>query len=981
MVARKGSIYLVALVSLSTLLISCTREVAEKSTSFSVTIPPLNKSSGFSAMSGTKDVSIVILNLRNGDNGPAKVFQREYHDGVTPPNDTQPIVMEISSNFPVSSNVMAQVLVVYEDKTSGVMSFGYASQRGIDTSTSSSTGFKNINLQLAAFGTGVTKEARIGGRYYTHTNGTDDFGPTGILYTSFVAPNPADPPITVMQSEIFNGWFSTFGLESGGGTNPVYFRYTVGKDDGTTYTMFPQEPNGLNIDRPIFNSDSTDRKIVRVNLPSTFERREGNSFEARAPTSYIAGYFADNTDVSGNGGETAMITPAKSACYPAGIQEVPFVYSTATGTPFSYSSAVHPVIAIGLEATQPTNYVTCRSDATVFSQAVNVYAGRLGEGREGVFGFRGPFAVVDDTKNHGDSYVRLSVAHNANASNNPGVKVEWKYLPDVLSSGAVKGVEVFIKYNGQYGSGWSGGGGDNFDEDFTCHSKAIQDGYVSMGVEEVAESMVVTAPVGHANFVYDHAENNSVYQWKFLVCPYRQYQGVRKYWYTSLESSCVGQCNGQQMFSFGRVPNSVAGVTVSTPTAFSNLGVGGATRRVTTVTLGSLTTQLTFPGGGSAATGFDIGDEVLIHVVASKGDGCGTEYTAYGVHTSPPANNARKYVFTKVVGKTAESIFVPAGSFVDAILATHLNVTVPGPPNWCFLQATKVLEFSNLTLDADVTADLFTPGNVSQANVGGIVAIRVSGVLDMNSSQITATGKGLAGGTSGSFGTGIGVDGAGGSYTLSSSAYTGGGGGAGASGQGGRAGSGNSAGGTTVSDINNLGGGGGSEFFRLAMGSGGGGIDTSYGGQSTQTGGRGGGIVFVAAKEIRTVAGQINANGGMVIPPPDGTAGAGGGGGGSIAVIAEKILNDAGTLPENLTLGAYGTDGAGHGTSNSSQVRGGGGGGGAIFGQRCNGQGGFTTYVDAGIVTGGNTGENGANNAMAGTAGQVNTNYPWYCKP
>jgi len=273
-------------------------------------------------------------------------------------------------------------------------------------------------------------------------------------------------------------------------------------------------------------------------------------------------------------------------------------------------------------------------------------------------------------------------------------------------------------------------------------------------------------------------------------------------------------------------------------------------------------------------------------------------------------------------------------AYLHAVDADAQTLTLAQPLAEAFDPSDRVIvqrvpHYGDVTVAGTLTAAVWG------GEVGGVVAFRATGeLLVLEGGEVTADGIGFRGGTYGAFSgatrTGqqgesyLMVDrirtrarnhggGGGGGYSCSGSGDLGDGGGGGAYGtDGGNGGAGYSAhqrgDGGLAYGVANLaalffgsgGGGGGSDFSTGGCGN----SDRARGGH----GARGGGLLFVAARQVIN-EGAMTANGAKgldAIPELDGEGGGGGGGaGGSILLFIDA--GDAGTLEALGGAGGLGT--------------------------------------------------------------------------
>ncbi len=413
--------------------------------------------------------------------------------------------------------------------------------------------------------------------------------------------------------------------------------------------------------------------------------------------------------------------------------------------------------------------------------------------------------------------------------------------------------------------------------------------------------------------------------------------------------------------------------TIAADVDVSIVPLGGKTisarRRITNISSTSNSSILTVAAFSSPAH-FAIGDEVMWHVsIANTLTACDADVGA------PYHLVGGSYGFAHVTSVQTTMPFTIGIDHVFPAEVSNLSLNlikgnITNPPQ-CVMQVIRVPNFGQLSITGNptLTANAFslgTAGNAPTGN-GGIIVMRVKDQLNIaNGATLTVdqNGSGYPGGDSVTPNLvtfqGVGPDGftqgpciPGCESPIGMAAGVGHSGDAGGGG-GGHIGAGGNGGEASAS----MGEGGNQLTLRLfphfiMMGaSGGHGQNLTI--SSTETGGPGGGIILIAAREILGSSGsgsfQANGNAGMAA----GFNGGGGGAGGSVYLFTQ-FSN------VNLTTSARGGAGAAGATEG-----GGGGGGGKILIQSCMNLGGTETSN----ISGGALGNGGGTPATAGQPGE-----------
>ncbi|MEO0336801.1 MAG: hypothetical protein AAF202_10420, partial [Pseudomonadota bacterium] len=187
----------------------CSRDLEEASKlSFGEPTPPASLSS--SKLSVDNQIERAIIILRRGklaDETPGPVIERFHFSARCGDDCFKP------SPFPVAmqvdpGNVTVQVLIGWQrlDNKKLVITYG-------ESETEVVPGEQSVDIGLDTFGdpTGIL-QADIVGQYVDRVVSSQGFGPTGVADLAFFPPT-GSPPIVVESRGLFNGWFTTSGLE------------------------------------------------------------------------------------------------------------------------------------------------------------------------------------------------------------------------------------------------------------------------------------------------------------------------------------------------------------------------------------------------------------------------------------------------------------------------------------------------------------------------------------------------------------------------------------------------------------------------------------------------------------------------------------------------------------------------------------------------------------------------------------------------
>ncbi len=378
-----------------------------------------------------------------------------------------------------------------------------------------------------------------------------------------------------------------------------------------------------------------------------------------------------------------------------------------------------------------------------------------------------------------------------------------------------------------------------------------------------------------------------------------------------------------------------------------------------------------------------------------------TNTSAYGKGGSSTTGNGvsalgQTGLYEYVVAATAVTsgvVRVNGGGSGGGLINGYDSVAASGTAGASTYEVIRVPTYSDVKLGSDVVALAW------DGRVGGVIAVDISGTLDLNSGKADASGKGFRGGggsirtdtasaynttvvgsngvRNGSHGEGVagtpryvsstgtvvdtGVEGLPGGAFGRGAPGNAGGGGAIKGGSGGGANGGDGGAGALSPTAQNGGNGGAMvtpATARLVVGGGGGGAPLNTGQSNSSSGGAGGGIVMIRATAV-TGTGTIDARGaagGAGITTSGVETGGGGGGAGGTVVLAGP------TSAAGLSVLA----GGGAGGTSAATIGGGAGGGGGVAW--------LPSGVPSATVTGGAAASTGpSTKATAGSNGSSST--------
>lgn len=370
--------------------LGCTRAVVEKS-KFTLDLPSsvvresaLGKQSYF--------LMHVVVNA-SGPNMQKLVSIFDAKDGCQSSNCSPKAFAPPYNVFEITTgnDRLIQVLAVYANDDGTNMKFYYG-----DATQTLSKSEEVVKISVTDVGEGSDKTGQIIGRY-RNISGT---GPTGDLRMTFSPPGNR-PIMEIETTEIFAGWFSTFGLNQGG------FNYVL--EDGTDLFGGRLAIGDLTALPP-------SNQILRISVPGHY-RNSGSGYESQEEKTLLFGQF-------GPGRGTDAVTYPSSGSY----SKLYLTNTVGTSTlPYFANSAVAGT-GVRVQGGCPTG--TCATSDLSYSPDMH---NRTSSERSG--GFRGPFRLLtsgdyaNEVVDSGTGQVRT---------------LTWSYVPGLTNSD-IDGVRLFAR--------------------------------------------------------------------------------------------------------------------------------------------------------------------------------------------------------------------------------------------------------------------------------------------------------------------------------------------------------------------------------------------------------------------------------------------------------------------------------------------------------------------------------------------------------
>lgn len=350
---------------------------------------------------------------------------------------------------------------------------------------------------ISAYLVGSTDlEGSVGGRYLRPSDGS---APTGTLQGEIQPPQAASslnrlpPPMAVISSNIFNGWFTVFALS--GSTKFTYRLLETGEPIFTD----------LNLESPELNVSNVALRL-RVKSPAAYRWYSGATYtrpvEARR---YILGHFG---------------SAAGSTCYDSAPTPIEGLYNdSAHANPLNWNPDTCGTAPYENVCKESGLATSCSAQGTPFVDFLKFYPANIDRNEGAVFGMQGPFQILSSGN-------FLEGAYSSGSLN-----IGWNYLPGVgVESGILGGVDVFVNRAAPSDSNLDGGGPNGFD----CN-RLPSLGYSPEGVGVTGTS-----------FAIQNVDQSSLYSLRVVLCPFR-YLGAEKKYYSSIlksDSCSFGGCGG-----------------------------------------------------------------------------------------------------------------------------------------------------------------------------------------------------------------------------------------------------------------------------------------------------------------------------------------------------------------------------------------------------------------------------------------------------
>jgi hypothetical protein len=248
---------------------ACTRAPETSNVSFSLSLPSTGQNGSTAA--GDQLMHVAINVTGPGIASPI-IYSWDGHQNGTKLTAPSSFAFDVAQG----DSRLVQVLAVYQNETSGTMSFTYG-----DTTTAISGANVSLTVTMAPIGAGSSVQGQISGRYLTGT----DSGPTGIIDVNF-NPGGGKRSLIIEKSFMANGWFSVFSLSG------VQFEYMM--------NGVPLFGGPVNLDSAAFVPAAGNlNQIVRAAIP-TMVRANGGGGDKEFENAqiYIWGFWNYGGDVS-----------------------------------------------------------------------------------------------------------------------------------------------------------------------------------------------------------------------------------------------------------------------------------------------------------------------------------------------------------------------------------------------------------------------------------------------------------------------------------------------------------------------------------------------------------------------------------------------------------------------------------------------------------------------------------------------------------
>lgn len=432
------------------------------------------------------NITFIAINISGG--GVQKtLFHWESHDAcfncaIMP---SPPTSFELETPYSLEERLI-QVLVVFEDKTTNVMTFYYG-----DLATTLPAGYSMVSVLTNYIATTSGNEGNIVGRYKL-PNGSYY---TGDIIVSFNPPNGASP-MDVFEFEMFSGWMSLFILQD------IGFQYLLPPSplspESQPYMLFG---GAVSLTSAPFTDNS---HILSITTPTFYKdhNQDGIVDNVERSRKRIFGYW-----------DAGILNESKTVC------------RDNTTLNFQYLFIDNPPTT---GAVWPTHFnynvsnQTCTaSDPIVSVDSINV-PGELFKNGDDSLLFEGPFMRFKP--NAQSYYGTLHTNHDATQN---VLNLSWKYLPEMASH--IGGVSVLYNKNWMTVNGSDHLGRGPFG--INCYALRDQMGFTEI---KIADPTIET-------FQIPGVYSTELNQTKVVLCPLR---GDGGFFRTAIESHCLSGCGG-----------------------------------------------------------------------------------------------------------------------------------------------------------------------------------------------------------------------------------------------------------------------------------------------------------------------------------------------------------------------------------------------------------------------------------------------------
>jgi hypothetical protein len=464
------------------LLSGCTRHASE-----SADVRLVFSSKGQGSLSSNKLTNVFVSVSGPGLNPPISYTWNRHSC------DKCPAPAEIVLTVPSGQNRLVQYLGVYEtDSQTIILKYG-------DATKTLSQATETVEITASTIGSSAI-QGHVFGRYL---NGAEAGGPSGSLVAQFVPPN-GRPPMTVMHSQMFSGWFSLMLLDGDARLNyllngsPLY--------------------SAVNLNSPEFAASS---RVAIVRIPAYERERNVGAWEPEGESRSIFGFFGPNAS-----SQIACYDSRDNLAIPGALLPAPAAENLNwMGTNPSTASA-GPLA--GGEGFDPTGTgATCQNAPTEFVDHMVYHQDQLKNGHDSVMGAKPPFQAYGVSVSGAQMQYIEAIPDSATSS----VQLNWKYLPGVtVGPMRVAGVTPFRRDGPNVISD------DLYEDGGVACSRLSAMGFYQAGPDVPAASgqtVATTTLTGVANLA----------NVKLVLCPFFDEGNGRQYWDAGLEVYSGGGFN------------------------------------------------------------------------------------------------------------------------------------------------------------------------------------------------------------------------------------------------------------------------------------------------------------------------------------------------------------------------------------------------------------------------------------------------------